>query len=188
LTQNSAGSERINDYCPWPHGKLSEEILGYLSPAGGNGEAYLDFIVDELKPLIDRKYRTIEHETAMAGISLGALITTYAACRYPHIFRKIAVLSTAYYRNQEAIEAFIKESDLNGIEKVYMDIGTKEVPDDLEASMLFIDLSKRVFGLLSSKIDDIRFQEIEDAEHHYRFFRERFPRVLSFLFENANLD
>ncbi|MCM3765167.1 alpha/beta hydrolase [Neobacillus niacini] len=186
IDQNSVGDGRVNDYCPWPHGKLSEEILGYLSPSGGNGEAYLDFIVDELKPFIDRKYRTIETETAMAGISLGALITTYAACRYPHIFRKIAVLSTAYYRNQEAIEAFIEESDLDGIEKFYMDIGTKEVPEDLAASLLFMELSRKVYGLLSSKIDGIRFAEIIDAEHHYRFFRERIPGILSYLFDDVD--
>lgn len=188
IDQNSVGDGRLNDYCPWPHGKLSEQILGYLSPAAGNGEAYVDFIVDELKPLIDRKYRTLPNETAMAGISLGALISTYAACIYPHIFRKIAVLSTAYYRNQEAIEALIEESNLEEIEKFYMDIGTKEVPADPEASQLFIDLARKVYGLLSSKMDNIRFEEIEDAEHHYRFFRERIPGVLSYLFDDKALD
>jgi predicted alpha/beta superfamily hydrolase len=179
---NPEGEERINEYCPWKHGELSKQILGYESTAGGNGEAYLDFIVHELKPLIDRKYRTISYETAMAGISLGGLITTYAACRYPHLFKKIAVLSPAYFRNQEEIEKLIQQSDLSSIEKFYMDIGTNEVPGNDATSKLFLDLSKRVFDLLDNKIEDAKFQQVEKAEHHYSFFKERIPNIFTYLF------
>ncbi|MFC4802867.1 alpha/beta hydrolase [Neobacillus sp. GCM10023253] len=181
---NTEGEGRIDEYCPWKQGKLSEEILGYASPSGGKGEDYLDFIVHELKPFIDRKYRTLEHETAMAGISLGAIISTYAACCYPQIFRKIAVLSPGFYRNQETLEEFIRQSDLAGVEKFYMDIGTKEVPDDLEASKLFLDLARQVYDILSSQIADTRFVSVEAGEHHYRFFRERMPEILSYLFSD----
>ncbi|WP_042460252.1 alpha/beta hydrolase [Neobacillus dielmonensis] len=180
INQNS--EERINEYCPWGHGPLSREILGFDCPLGGKGEAYLEFIVHELKPFIDKKYRTIPAETAMAGISLGALISTYAACRYPTIFKKIAALSPAYYRNQEAIEKLLNGSELSSVEKFYMDIGTREVPDNVSESELFVDLSKRVYEIVSSKIGNSQFTEIINAEHHYRFFRERIPAMLAYLF------
>lgn len=144
----------------------------------------MDFIVHELKPYIDRKFRTLENETAMAGISLGAIISTYAACCYPQVFRKIAVLSPGFYRNQEALVEFIKHSDLSGIEKFYMDIGTKEVPDDPQASMMFFGLARQVYDLLSSQIGNTRFVSVEDAEHHYRYFRERMPEILAYLFSD----
>ena len=54
----------------------------------------------------------------MAGISLGGLISTYAMCRYPQVFRNITVLSSAFYRNQEEIEKLIQCSDLSLIESV----------------------------------------------------------------------
>ncbi|MFT9598292.1 alpha/beta hydrolase-fold protein [Mesobacillus sp.] len=55
-----------------------------------------------------KKYNTNPNETYMAGISLGALVTTYAACTYPHIFKRIAGLSSGFYRNQEEIEQLLK--------------------------------------------------------------------------------
>ena len=184
IDQNPEGEERVNEYCPWMNGVVSKQILGYASPSGGRGEEYLDFIVNELKPLIDEKYRTIEDHTSMAGISLGGLISTYAACRYPHIFKRIAALSPGFYRNQEEIENLLRSSDLSKIEKFYMDFGTKEVGVDEEMNQVFLDLTNRVYEILNEKIYNLHFQLVEDAEHAYIFFRKRIPDVLSYLFSD----
>ncbi|WP_312472011.1 alpha/beta hydrolase-fold protein [Neobacillus sp.] len=181
---NPEGEERINEYCPWINGELSEKILGYASPSGGRGGEYLDFIVNELKPLIDNKYRTIENHTSMAGISLGGLISTYAACRYPHIFKRIAAISPGYYRNQEEIENLLTNSDLLAIEKFYIDFGTKEVGEDEESNQMFLALTNGVYEILKSRITDLNYQIIEDAEHSYLFFRKRMPEMLSYLFSD----
>ncbi|MGA9225486.1 MAG: alpha/beta hydrolase-fold protein, partial [Mesobacillus sp.] len=92
IDQNS--EERVNEYCPWKNGQYSRKIVGRIDPTGGKGKQYIDFIVNELKPLIDKKYRTLKDQSSMAGISLGGLISTYAACVYPNIFRNVAVLSS----------------------------------------------------------------------------------------------
>ncbi|CRK82069.1 alpha/beta hydrolase [Neobacillus massiliamazoniensis] len=179
---NTTGEERVNEYCPWINGKLSKKILGYESPTGGKGEAYLDFIVHELKPLIDQKYRTLKDHTSMAGISLGGLITTYAVCRYPKIFKRAAAISPAYYRNQEEIVKFIKSVDLIAVERFYMDCGTKEAGKEEEISKIFLDLSSEVYKILKGKIKNTKFHIIEDAEHDYAFFKKRIPEIMSFLF------
>ena len=184
VAQNPEGDERINETCPWVNGEVSKQILGYASPSGGRGKEYIDFIVNELKPLIDEKYRTIENHTSMAGISLGGLISTYAACRYPDIFKRIAVISPGFYRNQEEIEKLLQASDLSAIEKFYMDFGTKEVGADEEMNQIFLDLTNRVYQILSEKLTDLHFQLVEDAEHSYRFFRKRIPKVLSYLYSD----
>lgn len=179
---NPEGEERVNEYCPWVNGEISKRILGYASPSGGRGEQYLDFIVNELKPFIDAKYRTLEDHTSMAGISLGGLISTYAACRYPHIFKRIAAISPGFYRNQEEIEKLLKTSNLSAIEKFYMDFGTKEVGGDTEMNQIFLDLTHGVYEILNQKVTNLNFQLVEDAEHAYIFFRKRIPTVLTFLF------
>ncbi len=181
---NTAGEERVNEYCPWVNGEISKQILGFATPTGGRGDEYLYFIVHELKPLIDRKYRTYENKTAMAGISLGGLISTYAGCRYPDIFRRIAILSPAFYRNQEEMEKLLRASDLSAIEKFYMDFGTKEVPDDEKMNQMFLDLTKGVYDILTSKLSNFKFHFIEDAEHQYIYFRKRIPEVLTYLFSD----
>ncbi len=181
---NPEGEERINEYCPWVNGPIAEKIIGQPSASSGKGEQYLDFIVNELKPLIDRKYRTLETQTSMAGISLGGLISTYAICRYPHIFKRIAAISPAYYRNQEEMEKFVRNSDLSGAEKFYMDFGTNEIADDTKLNSEFTDMIQSIYKILDSKIADTRYQTIENGEHNYTSFRKRFPTVLSYLYSD----
>jgi len=172
---------RIDEYCPWVSGEYSKSILGKDSPEGGKGMHYVDFIVSELKPLIDSKYRTIRDQTAMAGISLGGLISVYAMCRYPHIFKHIAVLSSAFYRNQEEIMKLIEQTDLSLVESVYMDCGSKEAGADTEVSQKFLASNQMVYELLKDKISNTQFEIVDEAEHNYSYFKERVPSVFRFL-------
>lgn len=59
-------------------------------------DAYLRFLVEELKPEIDRRYATRPEAaaTAVAGSSMGGLISLYALCEYPEVFGAAAALST----------------------------------------------------------------------------------------------
>lgn len=61
-----------------------------------NSDDYLKFLVLELKPLIDKKYRvhTNRQHTFIAGSSMGGLISMYAICEYPSVFGGAACLST----------------------------------------------------------------------------------------------
>ncbi|NWQ43184.1 alpha/beta hydrolase [Bacillus sp. EB106-08-02-XG196] len=181
---NPEGEERINEYCPWVNGAIAEKIIGHPSSSGGKGEQYLDFIVNELKPLIDDKYRTLKEHTSMAGFSLGGLISTYAACTYPHIFKRIAAISPGYYRNQEELEVFVRNSDLSAVERFYMDFGTHEVSDDKELNIQLTEMIQSIYEILNSRIEDTRYQTIKDGEHNYTSFKKRFPEVLSYLFSD----
>lgn len=57
---------------------------------------YLKFIVNELKPFIDKQFSTHKDQmnTFIAGSSMGGLISMYAICEYPEIFGGAACLST----------------------------------------------------------------------------------------------
>lgn len=171
---------RISEYCPWVSGEYSKSILGKESTEGGKGMHYVDFIVNELKPLIDGNYRTVRDQTAMAGISLGGLISVYGMCRYPHIFKHIAVLSSAFYRNQEEIMKLIEQTDLSLVESVYMDCGSKEAGSDTEVSQKFLASNQMVYELLEAKVSNSEFKILEDAEHNYSYLKKECPMHLGF--------
>ncbi|NYE08637.1 putative alpha/beta superfamily hydrolase [Bacillus niacini] len=181
---NPEGEERINEYCPWINGAIAERVIGHPVSAGGKGEQYLEFIVNELKPLIHDKYRTLKGHTSMAGISLGGLISTYAACRYPQIFKRIAAISPGYYRNQEELEVFVRDSDLSGVEKFYMDFGTHEVSGNKELNNEFSDMIQSIYEIVSSKIADTRYETIQNGEHNYTSFKKRIGEVMSYLYSD----
>jgi predicted alpha/beta superfamily hydrolase len=95
------GAERYAEYYP-------ERVLAFAPPAvrreyvdeASNGkskaDAYLHFIVDELKPAIDRRYPTQPgpEGTFVMGSSMGGLISIYALCEHPQVFGGAAGLST----------------------------------------------------------------------------------------------
>jgi predicted alpha/beta superfamily hydrolase len=60
------------------------------------GDAYLRYIVEELKPVIDKTYSTYAGpaNTFLMGSSMGGMISLYALCEYPHVFGGVAGLST----------------------------------------------------------------------------------------------
>lgn len=66
------------------------------NPAGElAGDAYLKFLVGQVKPRVDRQYRTLvgADDTAIMGSSMGGLMAFYAMAEYPHIFGQAAAVS-----------------------------------------------------------------------------------------------
>ena len=181
IDTNTEGEERKNEYCPWVDSDFSKNLLGKPSYTGGKGDAYVDFIVSELKPYIDSKYRTMTESTSIGGVSLGALISTYAACKYPDIFRNVIGISSAFWRNQEKIEELLRNTYLSSIEKFYMDCGTTEVRNDERISKGFLESNQRIYNIVKEKIPNSTFLVIENAEHHYSYFKERVPGIFTYL-------
>jgi len=174
-------NERMNEYCPWEIGEYSFKHFGAAPLPGGKGKDYVDFLVHELKPQIDQTYKTIPKDTAIAGISLGGLISTYAAVSFPQVFNKVAAFSSAFFRNQEELEKLIKESDLTGLEGFYLDCGDCEAKEE-KMNNHFMESNERIYHLLGEKIQNVRCVIIKDGEHHYDHFKERVPEIIkSFL-------
>ncbi len=59
-------------------------------------DGYLKFIVDELKPMIDHRFRvkTDRENTVIMGSSMGALISLYAIDEYSKVFGAAGMMST----------------------------------------------------------------------------------------------
>jgi predicted alpha/beta superfamily hydrolase len=75
---DNSGDKRINEYSPYDMEKYGK----------GEGDQYVDFLVQTLKPYIDKHYRTKKDEknTFIAGSSMGGLISFYAILKYPKVF------------------------------------------------------------------------------------------------------
>ena len=83
------GPNRINEYNPYNTDRFGK----------GEGDNYLQFIVNNLKPYIDKHYKTLSQKenTIIAGSSMGGLISYYAVAKYPYVFGKAGVFSPSFW-------------------------------------------------------------------------------------------
>jgi enterochelin esterase-like enzyme len=95
------GEDRGRQYFPRVMADLLSPPVRKKLEAQGNGkpiisDEYLKFIVTELKPKIDRQFRTktTRKYTAIAGSSMGGLISLYAITKYPKVFGVAGAVST----------------------------------------------------------------------------------------------
>lgn len=75
----------------------TEDRFVEYNPSLAGGE-YTRFFLEELKPFIDREYRTLPDRanTAVAGASMGGGISFYMAWTHPEVFFGAACLSPAF--------------------------------------------------------------------------------------------
>jgi predicted alpha/beta superfamily hydrolase len=167
----NAGVKRIDEYTP-----VMDRRLG-----GGQADAYGRMLVEELKPFIDARYRTLpgaEH-CGMGGSSLGGLVTLYLGLRYPTVFSRLAVMSpSVWWRNRTMLKTVAALRQKPAL-RIWLDIGTKEaakaVPD---VRALRDGLIKKgwQFG------NDLAYFEAEGAEHTESAWAQRTGPMLQFLF------
>ncbi|RYZ00435.1 MAG: alpha/beta hydrolase [Chitinophagaceae bacterium] len=93
---DNGGEHRLREYNVHDHAELGK----------GEGRRYLSFIVDTLKPYIDRTYRTRPERahTSIAGSSMGGLISYYAAMLHPEVFGRAGIFSPSFWLQPSILE------------------------------------------------------------------------------------
>lgn len=123
-------------------------ISNYGAPCGGR---YLEFIVFELKPFIDRRYRTLpgRDDTFIMGSSMGGLISLYALCEYPQVFGGAGCLSTHWPAGDGVMIEYLRTALPDaGTHTLYFDHGTETLDATYEAFQVHVDelLRARLHG------------------------------------------
>ena len=91
----NAGDDRIAEYSPFSDARIG----------GGEGDAYVAWLADEVRGLVDASFRTLPGPaaTCVAGSSMGGLISLYALFRRPDTFGAAAAMSPALWFARRAI-------------------------------------------------------------------------------------
>jgi len=177
----SIPAERIADYTPAPQ---MQERDGQSIRLGGNAEAYGRFLVEELKPFIDRSYRTLSDpaSTGLGGSSLGGLVTVYLGLKYPDIFSKLIVASPAAFWADYQILSEVEQIRRKPRLWIWLDAGTAEGDSMIPGARRLRDalLAK---GWVEGA--DLRYLEAEGAQHDESAWAARVAPMLRFLFPPA---
>jgi predicted alpha/beta superfamily hydrolase len=143
---------------------------------GGKLDAYGAFIVDTVKPYIDRSYRTLpgKDTTAIMGSSLGGIASVAIAQRYPQVFSKAGGVSSSFWWNNGTL--FKKLPERVPV-KFYLDAGTRD--DGLE------DTTKMVEAMQAKgyrENEDLLFFKAEGGRHNEASWAARVEKPLTWFF------
>lgn len=150
------------------------------------GDEYLKFIVEELKPYVYQNYRTQPDRanTAICGSSMGGLIS-----EYPEAFAQAACVSTHWpilFDNQnmgpsEALREYMIKSFPSAKEhRIWFDYGTATLDQYYEVHQKKVDAIMKKKGYRLGKNWETR--KYKGAEHNEKAWQDRFGDVLQFLY------
>lgn len=155
-----AGQKRLNEYAPFDGDRFGK----------GEGDAYLSFLVHTLKPFVEKKYRVkkCRKYRAIAGSSMGGLISFYALLRYPKVFGAAGVFSPAFWINPQIKEQIPAKAD-KVKSRIFFYAGKEEGPEMVPDLLAVLQLMSRHSKARMTSV--IR----TDGTHSEAAWRKEFP-------------
>ena len=171
------GEERIHEYAP-TRGVIDAKAKR-KKRSRGLARLYGHFLMDELKPYIDRKYRTKRGAefTGLGGSSLGGLVTLAIGILYRRAFSRLIVMSPSIWWDDFAIYRLVDSTEQKPPLKIWLDTGTAE-PGWEQAR----ELRDRLFEKGWKLRDDLQYMEVKGADHSEAAWAARVDPALRFLF------
>jgi enterochelin esterase-like enzyme len=160
-------------------------------------DGYLRFLVEELKPFIDRTYRTRPErdDTVIMGSSMGGLISLYALMKHPEVFGSAGCLSTHWPLRIERLDDNRLERWREIIVQTWSDVIARGLPDPATHRLYFDrgdETLDQFYAFFQSRIDTVvsgegwgpdRFRSLvfPGAEHNEASWNQRLDTPLTFL-------
>lgn len=186
----NTGATRFLEYMPQK--PMTDEVLANYGPglrataAELRSDAYLQFLVTELKPWVDRTYRTRPDaaHTFVMGSSMGGLISAYALAEYPTVFGGAGCVSTHWPAGEGGVIDYLaRHLPPPGEARLYFDHGTETLDASYEGYQREMDARLRAAGWVEGR--DWITRRFPGAEHSERSWRDRVDLPLAFLLGDA---
>ncbi len=168
---DNAGEERIDEYTPW-------KLNGFDS--NPQGEAYINFIKQTLKPYVDENFRTLSDpkNNGIMGSSLGGLISHYAVLKYPETFGFAGVFSPSFEMAPKSFP-FTKNHSQVKSSKIYYMSGDSE-SENMDLLMKKMVKQMKASGFPSS---NIKSKVVAGGKHNEKLWKEEFKDAITWLLE-----
>lgn len=161
------GEFRLNEYNPYDNEQFGK----------GEGDAFVDFLVQTLKPYIDAKFRTLTqvNYTTVAGSSMGGLISMYAVAKYPKVFGNAGVFSPSFWIAPQLYD-FVQHQHLKN-SRIYFVAGAHESED------MANDMERMYQLLLKDGLpkENMQLAIKVDGKHSEWFWHREFPDFYKWL-------
>ena len=173
IESNPIGNNRLCEYSPFTH---EDSELGVIE---GRGRTMMDWLVREFKPMIDGSFRTLpeRENTAIAGSSMGGLMSLYAACHYGEIFSRFACLSPSIWVDPVKVKRMLKRARIAPDTILYLDYGADELGNHDATG----DVLPGVFQSLYSQGANLTVRIVPHGVHSEESWQQQIPVFMSCL-------
>ena len=165
---------------------VTYDVPGVGRGAGLRSDAYLRFLVTELKPFVDARFRTRRGpaSTSTMGSSMGGLIAAYALAEYPDVFGAAACVSTHWPALDGAAARWLPGAlPAPGVtsegHRLYFDHGTETLDAGYAPFQQAVDAALAARGWTAGA--DVVSLAFAGADHSERSWRARVHLPLLFL-------
>ena len=164
---NHEGNSRLQEYSPI---NFQNATLGRIK---GKGRIYMNWLTKELKPFIDRSYRTLpeRENTILAGSSMGGLMALYGCCVYNHVFQRAACLSPSIWVDTGKMIELIARAHIKNDTCIYMDYGSQEMFNHAANTEALMTTSH----LLLSKRVNLALRVVPGGNHSEASWEQQIP-------------
>lgn len=174
---------RANEYLPYPDPDNKE--LGKFETQDVHGKQYGDFVINEVMPLIQKKYRVLtgRHNTGLGGSMYGGAVALYTVLTYPGVFGKALIESPSLLiGNEQLLENAGNARQFP--EKIYVAIGTAEEPDENASAKDVKEVTELEKIFRAKGLGPTRLKVVveEGAHHDETAWSKRLPDALLFLY------
>lgn len=169
-----AGTDRIHEYNPFDHPEYGI----------GKGDAFFQFLLQQVKPYIDRHYRTWKEpeHTIIAGSSLGGLMAYYGILKHPDVFGGAGVFSPAFWIAPEPLKQLTDSLGRQVKGKIFFYIGEREGND----GMKYVKDLQRISDQLATVSPAVIYSIIDPAgQHTESVWRNWFPEFYRWIMGNG---
>ncbi|HVE83743.1 MAG TPA: alpha/beta hydrolase-fold protein, partial [Myxococcales bacterium] len=151
---------------------------------GGNADLYARFLLEELKPIIDARYRTLPSAstTGVSGSSLGGLVSLYLGLTHPEAFGRVGALSSSiWWANRDILTRYQALTAKKPV-RIWEDMGTDEGGSGSENVVDARDLRDALVSRGWVLGNDLQYLEIQGGQHNEAAWAARFDQVLEYLY------
>ncbi|MDR2134148.1 MAG: alpha/beta hydrolase [Treponema sp.] len=180
--------ERSIQYTPYTKQFVIPEWSSYEPEVAGTGRQYLEWMVNELKPWIDEKYRTRKQGayTGIGGFSSGTIVSTYAVLSYPGAFSRLLCISGSFYNWMDCLDKTLEQANLDHIRYIYLDVSTNE-QGRLTTAEQFLEGTKMMYERFTDCGFDetqLKYRLLKGLTHTQGGWRLRFPDAVRWIFRD----
>ncbi len=171
-----SGPGRLEEYSPFDEPRNHSQ---------GRAEPYGRFLVETLKPAVDRVYRTRTGPewTGTMGASMGGLVSLYLGWRYPEVFGRLGALSpTVMWGHYQLFRTWTQHT--RNWSRIYLDAGEHEWIEAGGMPMPYAEATRDFYFHLRNvgyADHELRLVLEPGGGHHESDWQRRLPEAMRWL-------